>query len=74
MKQWCLDDFAQLLDLLFASTNITVGHIGFVLDLHHGDSWIDLGRQRDVNLVFVAINTEHNTEQISVNYSIVCLN
>lgn len=57
VEQRCFDDFTQLLDLFFASANITVGNIGFVLDLHHRYRWVDLGRQRNVNLVLVAIDT-----------------
>lgn len=26
--------------------------------LHHSDRWVDLGRQRNVNLIFVSVNTE----------------
>lgn len=26
--------------------------------LHHSDCWVDLGRQRNVNLIFVSVNAE----------------
>lgn len=57
MKQRCLNDLSKLLNLLLAATNIRVGDIRLLLDLHHCDSWIDFGRQRDVNLILVSVNT-----------------
>lgn len=35
MKQGGLNHFSQLLDLLLASTDITVGHIRLLLHLQH---------------------------------------
>lgn len=26
--------------------------------LHHSDCWVNLGRQRNMNLIFVSVNTE----------------
>lgn len=57
MKQWCFDNFTQFLNLLFASTNITVRHIWFVFHLHHRYRWIDFWWQRYMNLVFIPVNT-----------------
>lgn len=49
--------FTQLLNLLLAATNIAVSHIWFLLNLHHGDCGVNLGGQRDVDLVLVAVHT-----------------
>lgn len=98
VQQGGLHNLPQLLNLLFASTNVTVGDVGLLLNLryentsvitlmdtwpiistrtlpflkflkclqmtvrggsylHHGDSWVDLGGQRDVDLVLVSVNT-----------------
>lgn len=56
MKQRCLNNFSELLNLLLATTNVRVSDIWLLLNLHHGYSWIDLGRQRDVNLILVSVN------------------
>lgn len=58
MQQRSLYDFPQLLDLLLASTHITVRHIGLILDLHHSDSGIDLRGQGNMNLIFVTVHTD----------------
>jgi len=51
-----LDDLAQLVDLLLAAADVLVRHVGLVLDLHHGDGRVDLGRQRDHDLVVGAVD------------------
>jgi hypothetical protein len=57
MEQRSLHNFSQFLDLFFAATHVTVGDIRLLLNLHHGDCGVNLGWERNVNLVFVTINT-----------------
>ena len=49
---------SELLDLLFASTDVAVRHVRLLLDLHHRHGRVDLGRERDVDLVFVAVDAD----------------
>lgn len=42
MQQGGLDHFSQLLDLLLASTNVTVGHVRLLLDLQHENKVLQL--------------------------------
>lgn len=58
MKQRSFDDFSQLFNLLFASSDIRVSHIGLILNLHHCDGRIDLRRQWNMDLILVSINTD----------------
>jgi len=56
-QQRHLDDFSQLLDLLLAASYVAVCDIGLVFDRHHGDRGVNLGRQRQQDLVLVAVDT-----------------
>lgn len=58
MKQWCLYNLSQFINLLLAATNIVVGHVRFLLYLHHGHRGVDLWWQGNVDLVLVAVNSE----------------
>lgn len=51
-----LDDLAQLLDLLLAAADVAVRDVWLVLDLHHRHRRVDLGRQRNMNLVLVSVD------------------
>ena len=42
--------------LLLAAADVGVGHVRLLLHSHHGDRRVDLGRQRDLDLVLVAVN------------------
>merc|ERR1719215_1806193 len=56
----------KLLNLLFAASDVTVGDVRLLLDLHHGDGGVNLGRQRNVDLVFVPVNsTSHALLDVS---------
>lgn len=57
VKQRSFHDFSEFFNLFFTSTDITVCNIGFLFDLHHGDSRVDFGRKRDVNLVLVPVDS-----------------
>lgn len=61
MEKRSFHHFTELLNLLFAATDITVSYVRLLFDLHHCDGRIDFGRQRDVNLVFIAIYTNPHT-------------
>ena len=78
MQERSLHNFSQFLNLLLATSNITVGHIWLLLnlnmlhgeltlvgvvkaDLHHGDCGVNLGRERDVNLVLIPVNSNPHT-------------
>lgn len=61
MKQWRFDHFPQFFDLLLATANIAISYVWFVFDLHHGHRWIDFRGQRNMNLIFVAINTKRKS-------------
>merc|ERR1719465_90788 len=50
MKQWHLYDLSNLINLLFAASQISIGHIWLLFNLHHRDSWINLWRQWQLNL------------------------
>ena len=57
MEQWGLHNLPQFLNLFLAASNIAVGHIRLLLHLHHGHCGINLGRKRNVNLIFVSVNS-----------------
>ena len=57
-EQGHLDDFPQLLYLLLATTHIAIRDIGLLLHGHHGDAGVNLGRQRQHDLVLVAVDTD----------------
>jgi hypothetical protein len=42
VQQRRLHYFSQFLNLLFATSHVTVSDVRFLLDLHHGDSRVDL--------------------------------
>ena len=46
----------KFLDLFFAPTNVGVGHIWLLLDLHHGYRGVDLRREGNLDLILIAIN------------------
>ena len=50
MKKRELNDFSDLLDLLFATSKVVVSDIWLVLDSHHCDSWVNLGRKWELDL------------------------
>ena len=56
-EQRCLYDFAQLLNLLLATTNVRVCYVWLLLDLHHCDRSVNLWWERDLNLVFCPVDT-----------------
>ena len=71
MKEWCFDHFSQLFDLFLTAADITVSDIRFVLDLHHSHRRINLWRQWNMDLIFVAIDTDsHAFLDISRRYRI----
>lgn len=55
-------NLSHLLNLLLTSTNIIVRHIWLFLHSHHGYTWINFWRQRNLNLIFVAINSSSTTK------------
>lgn len=57
MKQWRLNNFSELLDLLLASADIRVRDVWLVLDLHHRDGGIDLRWQWNMDLILIAVNS-----------------
>lgn len=66
MEQRSLDDLSQLLNLFFAATDIGVRDVWLVLDLHHRHRRVDLGRQRNMNLVLVSVDARAiDTERLS---------
>ena len=54
-------DFSELLQLLFAASNVVVGDIRFVLNRHHSDCCVYLGRQRHLNLVLLAVHSHSHS-------------
>lgn len=58
MKQRSLNDFSKLLDLFLASTDVGVRDVRLVLDLHHRDCRVDFRRQRNMDLVLVAVDAD----------------
>lgn len=52
-----LHNLAQLLDLLLAATHVRVRDRRTLLDLHHGDRRVNLGRQGDEDLVVCPVDT-----------------
>lgn len=52
-----LDDFAHLLDLFLAATNVVVCYVRFFFNCHHCNAWIDFGWQRNLNLVLVPVKS-----------------
>lgn len=57
VEQWCFDNFSEFLDLFLATTNITVGYIWLIFNLHHSNGWIDFWWQWYVNLIFIPVHT-----------------
>lgn len=55
MQKRSLNDFSQLLNLLFTASNVAVSNVRLFLDLHHRHSWIDFRGQWYVDLVFVPV-------------------
>ena len=58
MQEWSLHNLTKLFNLLLAASNVAVGDVRLLLDLHHGDGGVNLGRQRNVDLVFVPVNSD----------------
>jgi hypothetical protein len=56
-EKWHLNHFPQLFQLFLAASDIVVGDIGLVLHGHHGDSRIDLGWKRHLDLVLLAVDS-----------------
>jgi len=42
MQEWHLNNFSDFFNLLFAATNVVVGNVRLLLNLHHSYSGIDL--------------------------------
>jgi hypothetical protein len=57
MQQRQLNDFAELFERFFATSNVVVCNIWFLLDCHHCDSGVDFRRKRNLDLVFGTINS-----------------
>ncbi len=51
-----LHHLAHALDLLLAAADVGVGDVRLLLHRHHRDARVDLGRQRDLDLVLVAVH------------------
>lgn len=64
MKQRCLYDLSQLVNLLLAAAHVAVRHVRFLFHLHHRDGGVDLRRQRDVDLVLIAVDAETKQSNI----------
>lgn len=60
-KQWSLDNLSQSLNLLLAPTNVGIRNIGFFLYLHHGNGWIDLRREGELNGILLTIHTHSHS-------------
>ena len=91
MQERSFNNFSQFLNLFLAPSNITVGHIWLlfnlkilhdelmlgsgIANLHHGDSGVNLGREGDVNLVLVPVNSNpHTLLNISGGYRVSKVN
>lgn len=61
VKQGRLDHFPELLNLFLAAADVGVGHIGLLLDLHHGHGRVDFGREGNMDLVLVAVHAYAHT-------------
>lgn len=72
MKQRSLNNFTKFFNLFFATANIAICHIWFVFDLHHCDCWINFRWQRNVNLIFVTINTEKSSRFMLFSLYSIC--
>ena len=58
MEHGQLEHLAQLLDLLLVAANVVVRDVGLLLDSHHRDGWVNLGRQWDLDLILVAVDAD----------------
>ena len=58
MEEWIFDDFSDLVNLLFSSTNIFVGDIRFLLHSHHCHCRINLWWQRNLNLILGSVHSD----------------
>jgi len=56
MQKRCLNNFTQLLNLFFASSNVSVSNVGLILHLHHRYRGIDFRWKWDMDLILVTIN------------------
>jgi len=56
LKKGHLNDFSQLFNLIFASSNIVVRYIRLFFDLHHGNRRIDLRGERNLDVIFRPVN------------------
>ena len=48
----------QFVNLFLAASDIAVRYVRLLLDLHHRHGRVDLWRERDVNLVLVAVHAD----------------
>merc|ERR1719383_1463751 len=61
MKKRCFHHLPQFLYLFLAASHVRVGHIWFLLHLHHRHRGVDLGREWDVDLVFIPVHTDSHS-------------
>jgi len=57
LQQGLLYNLAELFDLLLAATDVAVRDVGLLLDLHKRDRRVNLGRQRQLDLVLGPVDT-----------------
>jgi len=69
MKHRQLHNLSHLVNLLLAATDVTVSDIWLLLHSHHGDTCINLGRKRDLDLI---LGTVHSTAQNKAAESMQC--
>ena len=58
VQQRQLDHLAQLFELLLLAADVGVRAVGLLFDLHHGDRRVDLGRQRNLDLVLLPLDAD----------------
>ena len=61
LEQRHLHDFFEFVELLLAATEIVVGDIGLFLDLHHSDRGVYFGREGQLDLIFVVVDSDPHT-------------
>lgn len=59
MEQRHFNNFTELLNLFLATTDVRIRDVRLLLHGHHSHRGVDLGRQRDLNLIFVAVHTRN---------------